>query len=201
MTIQTICAYCGSSDKMHPDYLTSAYQMGQAIARRGIHLVYGAGSTGVMGALANGVLEARGEVTGVIPKLFQTPQLMHTDLTNVEIVDTMHQRKARLAEIADAFVALPGGYGTFEELFEMLTWAQIGLHRKPIGIFNVRGYFDPLLSMVEHAREEGFIYAEHSTMFVCHDQPEALLEALTKHAYPDGLERWLTRPDQPEKPF
>jgi hypothetical protein len=174
-------------------YLDAARQMGQELARRGLHLVYGAGCTGVMGALADGALEAGGEVTGVIPRLFTTPQLMHTGLTHVEIVDTMHQRKARLVEMADAFVALPGGYGTFEELFEVLTWAQIGLHRKPIGIFNALGYFDPLLRLVDHARQQGFIYGEHQDLYTCADQPSALLDALANHTYPPGLEQWLTR--------
>src|SRR4030065_302141 len=148
--------YCGSSDKMRPAYLEAARQMGTAIARRGLTVVYGAGCTGMMGAVADGALEAGGEVIGVIPELFATPQLMHTGLTRLEIVDSMHTRKARLAELADAFIALPGGFGTFEELFEMLTWAQIGLHRKPVGLLNTLDYFVPLLNMVEHARQRGF---------------------------------------------
>lgn len=191
--IKIICAYAGSSDKMHPDYLVAARQMGRSIAERGISLAYGAGSTGLMGALADGALEAGGEVIGVIPEMFNTPQLMHTRLTRLEIVKTMHQRKARLAEISDAFIALPGGYGTFEELFEILTWAQIGLHRKPVGLLNVRNYFDPLLMLIDHARREGFIYEEHLQLISADEHPEKLLDALENHRYPEGLERWLLR--------
>jgi uncharacterized protein (TIGR00730 family) len=167
--------------------------MGQAIARRGLRLIYGAGSTGLMGALADGALSQGGEVIGVIPAYFNTPQLAHGGLSRLEVVDTLHQRKARMAELADAFVALPGGFGTFEELFESLTWAQIGLHHKPIGLLNVRDYFAPLLQAIEHARREGFIYDEHRALFVWAERPEALLEALMDHHPPPGLERWLRR--------
>ncbi len=191
--MKTVCVYCGSSDKMSDEYLQSARQMGAAIARRGLTLAYGAGCTGMMGAVADGALEAGGEVIGVIPKMFTTPTLMHTGLSRLEIVDSMHVRKQRLVDISDAFIALPGGYGTFEELFEILTWAQIGLHSKPVGILNNQHYFDPLLSAIEHARTEGFIYAEHRSLFVCDDQPDGLLNMLVQYQYPHGLEKWLTR--------
>jgi uncharacterized protein (TIGR00730 family) len=191
--MKTICVYCGSSDKIHPEYLEAARSMGAAIARRGLELVYGAGSTGLMGALADSALEAGGVVTGVIPGYFNTPQLAHAGLTRLEIVETIHQRKARMAEIADAFVALPGGFGTLEELFEILTWGQIGLHSKPVGLLNVRSYYDPLLVLVEHARAEGFIYSEHRALFTHAAEPDALLDALMNHVPPQGLGRWLTR--------
>lgn len=191
--MKTICVYCGSSDKLHPAYLEAARQMGAAISRRGIGIVYGAGSTGLMGAVADGALQAGGQVTGVIPVYFNTPKLAHSGLTRLEVVDTIHQRKARMAELADAFIALPGGFGTLEELFEILTWAQIGLHQKPVGLLNARRYYDPLLAMVDHARSEGFIYAEHRALFTAAEQPEELLDALCSHTPPGGLERWLTR--------
>jgi hypothetical protein len=191
--IRTVCVYCGSSGKLHPDYLAAARAMGIEIARRGLHLVYGAGSTGLMGALADGALEAGGEVTGVIPLLFNTPVLAHQRLTHLEVVENIHQRKARMIELADAFIALPGGYGTFEELFEALTWAQIGLHRKPIGLLNIRGYFDRLLGLVAHAQAEGFIYREHRSLFTWANAPGELLEALSNHQHPGGLEHWLER--------
>ena len=191
--MKTICVYCGSSDKMRDDYLLVARQMGSAIARRGLILVYGAGSTGMMGALADGALEAGGEVIGVIPEMFATPVLMHNGLSRLEIVDTMHTRKQRLVDISDAFIALPGGYGTFEELFEILTWAQIGLHRKPVGLLNAQHYFDPLLAAIEHARTEGFMYVEHRSLFVCAEQPDDLLDELEKYRYPEGMDKWLTR--------
>ncbi len=191
--MKTVCVYCGSSDKMSADYLLFARQMGAAIAGRGLTLAYGAGSTGMMGAVADGALEAGGQVVGVIPELFATPTLMHTHLTRLEIVTNMHARKQRLVEISDAFIALPGGYGTFEELFEILTWAQIGLHRKPVGLLNSKQYFDPLLAAIEHARTEGFIYAEHRLLLTCDEQPDRLLDQLDQFRYPSGMEKWLTR--------
>lgn len=193
--MQTICVYCGSSDKIHPTYLSAAYEMGSALAARGLGLVYGAGSTGLMGAVANGALETGGEVIGVLPSIFNTSTLAHNGLTRLEIVEGLHQRKARLTELADAFIALPGGYGTLEELFEILTWAQIGLHAKPVGLLNIRGYFDPLLTFIEQAEVEGFIYSEHRALFTSSEDPISLLESLQNHNPPAGLERWLTRQD------
>jgi uncharacterized protein (TIGR00730 family) len=193
--MNSICVYCGSSDKINPAYLEGAAQMGRAIARRGLQLWYGAGSTGLMGAVANGALEAGGEVIGVIPALFHTPQLAHTGLSRLEVVDSMHQRKERLAKQAEAFIALPGGFGTFEELFEILTWAQIGLHQKPVGLLNTLHYYDALVNMVDYARKEGFIYDEHRALFVCEPDPEQLLDKLEGYNLPAGLDRWLTRSD------
>jgi len=193
--MKSICVYCGSADKMHPDYQTAAREMGGAIAKRGWQLIYGAGSTGLMGAVADGALEMGGEVIGVIPSYFNTPTLAHSGLTQLEVVDTIHERKARMIKLADAIIALPGGFGTLEELLEALTWAQIGLHRKPVGLLNVRNYYDPLLKLIEHARSEGFIYAEHASLFTWREKPQDLLEALSNHHHPEGLERWLTRED------
>jgi hypothetical protein len=147
----------------------------------------------MMGAVADGALEAGGEVIGVIPSMFTTPTLMHNGLSRLEIVDTMHARKQRLVDISDAFIALPGGFGTFEELFEVLTWAQIGLHSKPVGVLNTLGYYKPLVSAIEHARREGFIYDVHRSLFVCADGPEELLDALEGYRYPQGMEKWMTR--------
>jgi uncharacterized protein (TIGR00730 family) len=191
--MKTICAYCGSSDRIPPVYLDAARQMGKTLAERELTLVYGAGCTGIMGALADAVLEWGGEVVGVIPTLFNTPQLVHKGLTRLEVVDDMHTRKARLVELADAFIALPGGFGTLDELFECLTWAQIGLHHKPIGLLNSSSFFDPLLDWIEHARNEGFIYAEHRALFTWADTPAKLLNALGDYLPPAGLDRWLTR--------
>jgi uncharacterized protein (TIGR00730 family) len=191
--MKKICVYCGSSDKLHPDYLAAAFQMGSLLAARKIEVIYGAGSTGSMGALADGALQAGGKVTGVIPDYFNTPALAHQNLTSLEIVDSIHERKARMIELADAFIALPGGFGSFEELFEALTWAQIGLHSKPVGLLNTRHYFDPLLAMVKHAQTEGFIYDEHRALFTCEQEPASLLTNLSKHTPPQGLERWMTR--------
>jgi len=193
--MKKICVYCGSSDKLHPDYLAAAYQMGSLLAAHNLEIVYGAGSTGSMGALADGALQAGGMVIGVIPGYFNTPALAYQNLTKLEVVDSIHERKARMIELADAFIALPGGFGTFEELFEALTWAQIGLHRKPIGLLNTRRYFDPLLGMVKHAHAEGFIYEEHQALFTCEENPADLLMAMENHIHPEGLERWMTRED------
>ncbi len=191
--IQSICVYCGSADHLHPEYLQAAAELGRAAARRGMQLWYGAGRTGLMGAVADGALQAGGEVIGVIPAIFNNPLLCHQGLTRLEVVKDMHQRKARLADQAEAFIALPGGYGTFEEFFEIVTWAQIGLHTRPVGLLNTRRYFDPLLAMVDHARREGFIYAEHLNLFTVADQPEELLARLENFRAPDDLGRWLIR--------
>ncbi len=191
--MKRICIYCGSSDKIAAEYLDAAYHTGQTVAQRGMTVVYGAGSTGSMGAVANGAIDAGGEVWGVIPEQFNIPQLAHSGLARLEVVENMHIRKARMAELADAFIALPGGFGTFEELFEIITWAQIGLHRNPIGLLNTKGYYNYLMTMVEHADAEGFIYSEHRQLFTQADEPGDLLDALSNHRHPVGLERWVER--------
>jgi uncharacterized protein (TIGR00730 family) len=193
--MNSICVYCGSSDKIHPAYIEAAIELGRVIASRELKLVYGAGSTGLMGAVADSVLQNGGEVVGVIPEIFNSPNLAHHGLTRLEIVEDIPIRKARLAELSDAFIALPGGFGTLEELFEILTWAQIGLHQKPVGLLNVRQYYNPLLDMIQQANAEGFIYSEHQSLFTTADDPDTLLDALTNHDHPEGLERWLTRDD------
>jgi uncharacterized protein (TIGR00730 family) len=191
--MKKVCVYCGSSDKIPQIYLDGAYEMGQTLAKNEITVIYGAGSTGMMGALANGALEAGGKVWGVMPKIFDTPQLAHKDLTHYEVTDTMHTRKARMADLADGFIALPGGFGTFEELFEIITWAQIGLHRKPIGLLNTNGYYDLLLGLAVHAEREGFIYSEHRKLFTYASTPAVLFEQMKNHRLPKGLERWVDR--------
>ena len=191
--MKSICIYCGSSDSVLPEYLDSARRMGAAVAARDLSIIYGAGSTGLMGALADGALQAGGEVIGVIPAIFNTPRLAHSGLTRLEVLDTIHLRKARMIELADAFIALPGGFGTLEELFEILTWAQVGLHQKPVGVLNTRRYFDPLLALIQHAEREGFIYSEHKDLLISAANPESLLDAFQDHRPPTGLERWLTR--------
>ncbi|GAB4528162.1 MAG: TIGR00730 family Rossman fold protein [Anaerolineales bacterium] len=191
--IQTICVYCGSADDLAPAYLEGARRFGAALAERGWTLVYGAGRTGLMGALADGALAHGAEVIGIIPRMFYTPTLAHDNLTRLEVTPDMHTRKARMAELADAFVALPGGFGTFEEFFEILTWAQIGLHRKPIGLLNLCGYYDPLLALTAQAGREGFIYEAHRALFQVDENPQTLLAALEAYRPPAGLERWVTR--------
>ena len=189
--LKNICVYCGSSDDVDARYYAAARRLGAALAARGYTLVYGGGSTGLMGAVADAALEAGGEAIGVIPEVFYTPQLAHTALTRLEIVPDMHARKARMIALADAFIAMPGGYGTWEEVFEALTWAQIGLHTKPIGFYNVHGYYTPLLQFIRHAREEGFLFAEHEALFVHADDPVTLLTALAAYRHPGGVARWM----------
>jgi uncharacterized protein (TIGR00730 family) len=193
LPISRITVYCGSADGVDQRYLDAAFTMGQVIARAGLHLVYGAGKTGLMGAVAEGALQAGGLVTGVVPTYLNTPQLIHAGLTTLEVVENIHLRKARMSELADAFIALPGGYGTFEELFETLTWAQIGLHNKPVALLNTLNYYDPLLALVHHALAEGFIYAEHRTLLVHSDDPENLLAQLRVFHPPQGNNRWVNR--------
>jgi uncharacterized protein (TIGR00730 family) len=214
MTIERVCIYCGSSDKISQIYLDAAYRMGEVVARQNMTVVYGAGNTGMMGAVADGAITARGHVWGVVPKIFDSPHLAPNGLARYEVVDTMHSRKARMADLADVFIALPGGFGTFEELLEIITWAQIGIHNKPIGILNVNSYYDPLqigihnkpigilnvnsyydplLALAAQAAQEGFIYAENRQLFICRDQPAALLQALVDYQSPDDLERQVIR--------
>lgn len=191
--MQSICVYCGSSDKLAQEYLDIARQLGDEIARRRLTLIYGAGSTGMMGALADAAIAVGGEVVGVIPGYFNTPQLVHNGLSRLEVVSSIHERKYRMAEIADAFIALPGGFGTLEELLEIITWAQIGLHRKPIGILNHDGFYDDLLSFWEKLRKKGFIYAEHAHLFSVSTSPSTMLSSLQCFEYPDNLDRWVNR--------
>ena len=192
-SIQNICIFCGSSDQMNTEYLQAAGDMGAALVERGLRLIYGGGGTGMMGALADAVLANGGEVTGIIPKMFETPELLHTGLTELIVVGDINTRKTRMAEMSDAFVALPGGFGTFDELFEMLTWSQIGLHRNPIGVLNTLEYFTPLLALVEHARQEGFIYNEHTDLLIDEADPHSLLTRLEAFESPPNLERWVER--------
>lgn len=191
--MKTVCVYCGSADGIHPDYYAGAAQMGAHLAARGIQLVYGAGKTGLMGAVADGVLAAGGQVIGVVPENLNSPVLIHANLTRLEVVENIHQRKARMNALADALIALPGGYGTFDELFEALTWAQIGIQRKPIGLLNIRAYFDPLMAMVQRALDEKFIYPEHLDLLRIENTPERLIQSLENFTYPENIERWVNR--------
>jgi uncharacterized protein (TIGR00730 family) len=150
-SLSRVCVFCGSSSDVAPEYLAAARAMGEAIAHRRLTLVYGGGGTGMMRALADGALQAEGEVIGILTRQFDTPALRHSALTELRVVATMHERKAIMTDLSDAFIALPGGLGTFDELFEILCWAQLGIHRRPIGLLNFRGYYDPLLAAIEHA--------------------------------------------------
>ena len=188
----SICVFCGSSDAVHADYLLAARQMGKLLAKKNIRLIYGGGKTGLMGAVSTGVMENGGEAIGVIIPSMNTEFLAQDNLARMEVEPTMHARKARMHVLADAFIALPGGFGTLDELFETLTWKQIGEHDKPIGLLDVRGYYQPLLKMTEHFEKEGFIFSEHRE-FLLHDaDPAALLEAMSNHHHAtDAVQRWM----------
>ena len=192
--MKSICVYCGSAKLASREYFAAAKGMGETLARRGQTLVYGGGRTGLMGSLADSALANGGEVIGVITESMNTPELVHTRLTRLEVTATIHQRKARMYALAEGYIALPGGYGTLDELFETLTWAQIGLHQKPVGLLNTSGYFDPLLAMVDHAYAEGFIYKEHRSLLIAAKEPAVLLDALEHYIPPEGLNRWIERP-------
>jgi uncharacterized protein (TIGR00730 family) len=176
--MQRICVFCGSQTGTNDFYRQAAIALGQLLAQHGYGLVYGGGSVGLMGVIADAVLASGGEVIGVIPESMVTRELAHTGLTQLQVVPGMHERKARMAALADAFIALPGGYGTFEELFEVITWAQLRMHRKPIGLLNMAGYFNAFKTLVDQAIAEGFIRAEHWHLFTMADDPGLLLERL-----------------------
>ncbi len=190
--MKSICVFCGSSDTVHADYFTAARQMGRTLAERGIRLIYGGGKTGLMGAVADGVLEAGGEVIGVIIPSMNTSALAHDGLTRMEVPLTMHARKAKFHELADGYIALPGGFGTFDELFETVTWGQTGAHEKPVGLLNVKGYYGPLLAAIDHAVQEGFIFHEHRDSLFCESDPNVLLDKMERYEHPHAaVKRWL----------
>jgi hypothetical protein len=190
--MKSICVFCGSSDSVHADYLSAARFVGRTLAESGIRLIYGGGKTGLMGAVADGTLEAGGEAVGIIIPSMNTQALAHIGLTQMDVVQGMHARKARMHELADGYIAMPGGLGTFDELFETLTWAQTGAHEKPVGLFNVRNYYAPLLAAIDHAVEEGFIFREHREALFCESNPNKLLEVMSKYEHPyKAVRRWL----------
>lgn len=176
--ISALCVYCGSSNHVAPGYLEAARRVGLEAAARGIGIVFGGGRVGMMGAVAEGALEAGGEVIGIIPNHLQEQEVGHDGLTRLEIVDSMHVRKMRMFELSDAFCALPGGLGTLDETFEIVTWKQLGLHDAPVLLVNLDGYWDPLLEMVAHQAEAGFVRPQHRQLFQVVDGIEALFEAL-----------------------
>lgn len=176
--MKRICVFCGSRPGVRPAYRAAAEAVGGLLAERGIELVYGGGNVGLMGIVADACLAAGGRVVGVIPRALLEWEVGHEGLTRLEVVDSMHTRKARMAELADGFIALPGGLGTFEELFEILTWAQLGFHSKPIGLLNVEAYYQPLVQMMERGVAEGFMKAENRGLLLVEDNAQALLRTM-----------------------
>lgn len=190
--MRRICVFTGSSPGARVEYALAAQQFGRELVTRGYALVYGGGRVGLMGAVADAVLDAGGEVIGVIPKVLLEKEVAHGRLTELRVVASMHERKAMMADLADAFVALPGGLGTLEELCEILTWAQLGLHAKPCGLLNVADYFDGLLAFLDHAVSERFIKPEHRAVLITATAAGDLLDRLASFR-PQPVEKWIDR--------
>ena len=190
--MKRICVFCGSSAGSRPEYRAAAGEFGTELVRRHLGLVYGGSNVGLMGIVANAVLAAGGEAIGVIPQHLVSPEVGHTGLTKLHVVRSMHQRKALMADLADAFVALPGGFGTLDEFCEVVTWTQLGLHAKPCGILNVLGYYRSLLAMFDHAVEEQFLKPENRRLVLSRDSIPELLAAL-EDWHPTHVEKWPDR--------
>ena len=188
--MKRICVFCGSNKGVRAEYTSAAQALGQAMVKRNIGLVYGGGNVGLMGVVADAMLAKGGEAIGVIPQALVAREVAHQNLTQTYIVSSMHERKALMAELSDAFIAMPGGMGTFDEFCVILTWAQLGIHQKPCGILNVENYFTPLLTMFNHATAEGFLRDTHRALVLEGCEPESLLDALEQYQ-PQFAEKWL----------
>jgi uncharacterized protein (TIGR00730 family) len=189
--MKRVCVFCGSNTGALPAYAAAARELGAAIAQEGLGLVYGGGKVGLMGVLADAALAAGGAVIGVIPQALVDKELAHTGLTELRIVRSMHERKALMAELSDAFAAMPGGYGTLEEFCEILTWAQLGLHQKPFGLLNVEGFYDPFLAQIRRAVESEFIVAEHGALIQVGDDARMLLRQLLRFRPTAAPDKWI----------
>jgi uncharacterized protein (TIGR00730 family) len=194
--MRQVCVFCGSSGGGRPVYAAAARRLGAALAARGLGLVYGGGHVGLMGVVADAVLSGGGRVVGVIPEALAGKELAHGGLSELHVVGTMHQRKALMADRADAFAALPGGFGTADELFEILTWAQLGLHAKPVGLLNVAGFFDPLLTWLDHAVGEGFLRPEHRGLVLVAGEADGLIDRLAAWRPEPWRGKWITPDDR-----
>jgi uncharacterized protein (TIGR00730 family) len=191
--MRRVCVFAGSSPGVRPEYGSAAEALGRALVHRGLGVVYGGGRIGLMGVLADAVLAARGEIIGVIPESLVALEVAHTGLSTLQVVSSMHERKARMADLSDAFVALPGGWGTLEEFFEVLTWAQLGLHSKPCGLLNVGGYFDGLLAFLDHAVDERFVRAENQALIIESSSVADLFEQLERYEPRPAIDKWIDR--------
>ena len=188
--LTSVAVYCGSNSGADPAFELAAVSLGRTLAERGIQLIYGGGHVGLMGAVADAVMENGGEGHGVITESLQAKELAHLGLTSLQVVGTMHERKAVMADAADAFIMLPGGFGTFDEFFEVVTWTQLGIHAKPCGILDVGGYFAPLGAMLDNAVSAGFVHPAHRDMVLMDDSPTGLLDSLAAWA-PVTVSKWL----------
>jgi uncharacterized protein (TIGR00730 family) len=190
--LSSVAVYCGSSPGADPAFAAAAASLGRLLATREIRLVYGGGHVGLMGVLADAVLRQGGEAHGVITRALEEKEIAHQGLTTLQVVETMHERKAAMADKSDGFIMLPGGFGTLDEFFEVMTWTQLGIHAKPCGILNVNGYFDPLLMLLETATRQRFLLAEHRDLVVAEGDPAALIERLGSWAG-GTVDKWLDR--------
>jgi uncharacterized protein (TIGR00730 family) len=190
--LKRICVFAGSSSGARVEYVAAARELGRVLAERQLGLVYGGARVGLMGALADAALSGGGHVIGVMPEALVAKEVAHRSLSELRVVKSMHERKAMMADLADGFVALPGGWGTMEEFFEVLTWAQLGYHRKPCALLNIHGYFDRLLSFAEHCVDEGFVRREHRSMISVYDSPDQLLDGMAAYQAP-VVEKWIER--------
>lgn len=189
--MKRICVYCGSSSGTNPAYRAAAAELGRVFLERGIGLVYGGGDVGLMGEIANTIMQGGGEVIGIIPKKLARKEVAHFGLTELEVVDTMHTRKARMAALSDGFITMPGGIGTMEELFETWTWSQLGIHDKPVGLLNPAGYYDPLLEFLDKMTLQGFLRPQHRERLIVSNEPAALVDLLAEYHAPQ-TDKWLS---------
>jgi uncharacterized protein (TIGR00730 family) len=196
MSFGKVCVYAGSAAGASEVYTEVSRAAVAEVVRRGAGVVYGGGSLGLMGVLADTALEAGGEVTGVIPRFLDDREVGHHGVTDLRVVETMHERKMLMADLADAFLVLPGGIGTLEEVVEMLSWSQLGLHRKPIGLLDVDGFWAPLVALLDHMTSEQFVRLDHRRLLLAEADPVALLDAMESWAAPELTHRWLTGDDQ-----
>ncbi|PZF73764.1 LOG family protein [Taibaiella soli] len=190
--MKSVAIFCGSSEGNHPEYKEQAYLLGKVLAGRGMRVIYGGARIGLMGAVADGALDHGGEVIGVIPEFLQTKEVAHEGLTDLIVVDTMHERKLKMHELSDAIITLPGGFGTMEELFEMLTWAQLGLHGKPIGVLNTRGFYTDLFELADRMVNSGFLKANHRDMLLNCDNIDELITEMKAYEAPE-LPKWISK--------
>ena len=190
-----ICVYCGSSPGKQPEYRTAARALAAAMNQHNMDLVYGGASVGIMGEIADAVLTEGGKVTGIMPQALVDKEVSHPGLSELIVVQSMHERKQVMADISDGFIAMPGGLGTLEELFEILTWGQLGFHQKPCGLLNIAGYYDQLTSFLQHAVDEQFVKLKHAEMLLASSDPQALLEAMLQYQPPSG-DKWIGRDDR-----
>lgn len=188
--LKRVCVFCGSNAGERAEYADAAREMGRVLVERGLGLVYGGGKVGLMGAVADAVLAAGGEAIGVIPEALMAREVGHNGLTLLHVVRTMHERKALMADLCDGFIALPGGFGTFEEFCEVLTWSQLGIHPKPCGLLNVSGYYDALLSLFDHATAEGFVPGKHRSLVITDTDPARLLDRFATFT-PPTTSKWI----------